>query len=227
MTTLSCPDCGRQVTRGPSGIECGHSRGTVPRVGPGACLAVPDATSPCSPRTSATTRSARSVVRDRRRALPPLDASLSRVRVDALLSPIGSVPSSSVHDRDAVVIGGPGGPPRPKPSNGRPRLQRVESALLGRRQTLDRDGQITDVDRIAAEKGSTGNPHLRVGDPPETAPLLRSVRSARPWTDSPVESRSRSCHSDLISETLFRPLPLGLCRRLVAAARRSGSIHSP
>ena len=100
-------------------------------------------------------------------------------------------------------------------------------ALLGRRGNLDRDGQITDVDRIAAEKGSTGNPHLRVGDPPETAPLLRSVRSARPWTDSPVESRSRSCHSDLISETLFRPLPLGLCRRLVAAARRSGSIHSP
>jgi len=44
MTTFICPDCGRQITRGGSGTEYGHSRGVGVRGG--RCPRRPDCVDP-------------------------------------------------------------------------------------------------------------------------------------------------------------------------------------
>jgi hypothetical protein len=48
-TTFDCPDCGRQVTRGPSGVEYGHERGRGETGASERCEHRPDAVDPRRP----------------------------------------------------------------------------------------------------------------------------------------------------------------------------------
>jgi hypothetical protein len=46
MPEFQCPDCGRQVTRGPSGLEYGHERGIGETGATERCPRRPDAVDP-------------------------------------------------------------------------------------------------------------------------------------------------------------------------------------